>query len=569
MFRTWLRSPLVWICVFSVFIGVFLRLQHFGTIPVSLYWDEMAIWNEAQSIAQTGRDTHNRPWNQAIFISYGDFKMPAYIWLTSLVTHVVSDPLVGTRLVSLLAGLSLLASIPWLVWELQRMFQLWDVRSGLPKFTFPAAALFLTALVPVSLHFSRVGFEAHLGLSCLILAGAVAVRGLQSPGMVRKTLWLVLAATLAAFATYAYFSVRFVWPGLLGIFLFWSVLRDSNWKQRLQFLVIGSLSLGLWLILLVPLFQADFASESSFYRLSTPSILNDETLPHRVNQARMLTGNTIISRVLFSAPLEQAKLLWQHELKFTTFDFLFLRGDGNLRHGTTTTGVLWWWMAPFLAIGFFSLWRKSIPLAITMCLWWALGVLPAAVPNDVPHTLRSLNALPVLLFWTTFGVWSVLAWIAAQEGSRRRFLSLVLSLSAVGVVVVSALQWSGAQPLYAQRSSKAWQDGYTELAEYLASVQADYNVILVDTFDDKFFVYYQPVSGLSWQEIQEMPTQSFQRTQFGSVRLQVSRPINTAPAGSLVILKGEEDVPAGFVVKQRIMNHFGEEVFLAVEAPQI
>lgn len=574
MFSTWLRSPFAWILSLAFFVGIFLRFQNFGDIPVSLYWDEMAIWNEAQSIAQTGRDTHNRVWNQAIYISYGDYKMPAYIWLTSLVTYFVSDPLPGVRVVGLIASLSLLLSVPWLMWELQKIFvsirgRVVSSHSSGSQLLLPALTGVMVAIAPVTLHFSRVGFEAHLGLSFLVLSIATALHGWKKKSTWSVSFFLVLSACLAALATYSYFSVRFVWPAILLVFLSWMVWQAPTWRQRFISGLSGVLALVLWVALLTPLFTADFSAESNRFRLSTPSILNDETLLHRVNQSRLLSGNSIVSRVIFSSRLEQAKQLWQHGLSFTNVEYLFMQGDSYLRHGTGSTGLFWWWMAPLIVIGFIGLWRRSPVLSSILLVWWAFGVLPAAVPNDVPHLLRSLNALPPQFIWMAFGAVLILEWSQRRFSSWRTVVNGILSLGLAGLILLSAMQWSAQQPLYAQKSGSDWQEGYIPLAQYLGSVQSKYDQILVESFDARFFVYYQPFSGLAWSEIQQMPTESFARKEFGSVQLEVTDPLSLAQSGDLVILKAGRDVPPGFVVQQRIMNLSGEEVFLAVEAPQI
>jgi hypothetical protein len=344
------------------------------------------------------------------------------------------------------------------------------------------------------------------------------------------------------------------------------VWQAPIWRQRFISGVTGVLAVVLWLALLTPLFTADFAAESNRFRLSTPSILNDETLLHRVNQSRLLSGNSFISRIIFSGRLEQAKQLWQHGLSFTAVEYLFMQGDNYLRHGIGSTGLFWWWMGPLMAIGFIGLWRRSPVLSSILLVWWAFGVLPAAVPNDVPHSLRSLNALPPQFIWMAFGSVIILEWLQRRFSAWQAVVNWIFSLGLASFILLSAILWSAQQPLYAQKSASDWQEGYIPLAQYLGSVQSEYDKILVEAFDARFFVYYQPFSGLSWSQILQMPTESFARNEFGSVQLEVSDPISLAQSGDLVILQAGRDVPPGFVV-QRIMNLSGEEVFLAVEAP--
>jgi 4-amino-4-deoxy-L-arabinose transferase-like glycosyltransferase len=72
----------LWLIVFV--LTVLLRFYQLGQNPVSLYWDEAAIAVDAYSISQTGRDMNNHHWLQPVLGSYGDFKAPVLIWLTSI-----------------------------------------------------------------------------------------------------------------------------------------------------------------------------------------------------------------------------------------------------------------------------------------------------------------------------------------------------------------------------------------------------------------------------------------------------------------------------------------------------
>mgnify|MGYP003988032779 FL=1 len=74
-----------WIGFFLILLlAIFLRFYKLGQVPVSLYWDEAAILLDAKVVSQTGRDVHGNPWLQVLFPSYGDFKLPTYIWLAAL-----------------------------------------------------------------------------------------------------------------------------------------------------------------------------------------------------------------------------------------------------------------------------------------------------------------------------------------------------------------------------------------------------------------------------------------------------------------------------------------------------
>src|SRR5258708_8726060 len=88
-----------------LFFAAVLRFYQLGKVPVSLYWDEAAILVDVKSVIQTGRDMFGMPWYHVIFPSYGDFKLPVYIWLASVSAKVFGLGEWSLRLPSVLAGL--------------------------------------------------------------------------------------------------------------------------------------------------------------------------------------------------------------------------------------------------------------------------------------------------------------------------------------------------------------------------------------------------------------------------------------------------------------------------------
>ena len=67
--------------VFS--ISFLLRFYKLGEIPSGFYQDESAIGYNAYSIIETGKDEHGQPF-PLYFKSFGDYKLPVYIYLTAL-----------------------------------------------------------------------------------------------------------------------------------------------------------------------------------------------------------------------------------------------------------------------------------------------------------------------------------------------------------------------------------------------------------------------------------------------------------------------------------------------------
>lgn len=534
-----------------VVLGVVLRLIGFGSIPVALYWDEMAILNDALSIAQTGKDLFGRTWLQPLFISYGDFKLPLYIWLTSFFTHFTLQPLIAVRLTSFLAGLSMIPGMYFLVKGI-----LQDDKKKIDE-RLPLLAAFVVSVLPWSLHFSRVGYEGHLGVAFLLWS---FVCFFWSPIKKRPIPFFILSSLLGTLAVYSYFSVRFVWPVVLigATVLFWSNFF-RYWRQVLITLLI-------WIALLIPMYRADFYKASNEFRLSAANILSDEDRGIQVNVAREQAGNTRISRVIYNDKTFLARDLTGQYLTYLSPDFLFLSGDPNLRHGTGMNGVLWLSFLPAVIAGLLTLLRNRPKLLLWLTLWWVFAVLPAAVPKDVPHALRSLNALPVWSMIIAFGLHSLWQGLWLY---KNRFVRLAVFIAFFTLLLGEVVRYQSLFLfVYPKISAKEWQAGYTEVAEYVQGIRDKYVFVYVDQFDDRFFLYYQPYSGLTFSEIQHLPSDGFKRDIYKNVRI---RPIDdwlTLENNSVVITRPDR-LPEGWTVIYTMYDALGKESFVVVETPRV
>ncbi len=554
--RAWIQRFKWWPLFGIAVLGIVLRLWQFGRIPVSLYWDEMAMWNDALSITETGRDLFARSWLQPLFISYGDYKLPVYIMLTALVSRFTSDALMGVRVVSFFAGISMMGTAYWLASSLREL----DAKRFGSKW-FPLLASAVVAVLPWSLHFSRVGYEGHLSAALVLFSVAALAEGLKSKsGRALFMIWL--SVSVGSVAIYTYFSTRFVWPVIVVglIVLFWQ--KAKNHLPWLLFAIV------LWTLSLFPMYRGDFYQASNQFRLSASNILRDETRPHRVNAYRERAGNTILSRVMYNQPTFLLREAAQNYLQYLDPSYLFLTGDPNLRHGTGFTGLMFPSFAPFFLLGLLMLLRRRPGILLWLSAWWVAGVLPAAIPKDVPHALRSLNALPVFVIVVAYGVDVALNWITQKQGNKRFLLpaaGAVLSLVVAGELV-RYLYLN--QAVYARASASEWQDGYVEVSQFVQSIRDKYVFVYVDRFDDRYFLYYQPYSGMTYEQIQKLSSQDFKRDIYGNVRIRPIDDWKTLENNSIVITRRQR-LPEGFVVKESIRNRWGEEEFVVVETPRV
>jgi 4-amino-4-deoxy-L-arabinose transferase-like glycosyltransferase len=460
-----------WLLLIIVLTGACLRLFRLDTLPPSLYWDEAAIGYDAYSIATTGLDMHGKQWLQPFFYSYGDYKAPVYIWLASLSATLLGAQDWVIRLPSALAGIGMILVLYCLTKEL----------TGQRRTALIVALL--TAVSPWSLHFSRVAFEGHVGLFFYTTSLLLFIKASKKPVVA------LLAGLSAAAALYSYVSLRFVLPPsllMLGLFLMYT---SKSWKRPLSALLI---TFTLSIMLALPLFlSADYESSNQF-RMSNKNVLNNTAFVEHQNQARQLAGNSLFSRLVYHRYIYMIHDLSKNILSHADFRYIFFTGDANLRHGTGNNGLLSLALFPFFLAGIVKLARKP-SLLFLLTSWWLLGVLPAALVYETPHSLRSLNAMPVLLLIPALGISALL--------TTKRLRLLFISTSAL-FFLMTGLFLHDYFTHYETRSAIFWQHDYKVLTQALQEAESNVESIYLADID-RYYLYYLFFHRISPAKFQE------------------------------------------------------------------
>src|SRR3989344_3134517 len=322
-----------------IILGILARLWQFGQVPNSLYWDEIAIGLDARALIQTGRDLSGQFWLQTLFVSYGDFKAPVYIWLVTLLGKLFSVSEIVIRLPSLLAGLG----IAWLVYDLIRLI-------SPKKSRLPLLVLTNLLIMPWAIHFSRIGFESHLSLFWLTLMVLLVV----------KNNWL--AAVSGVLGIYSYISLRLIAPLLFLVFA---------WSKGWKYLAAGLAIIGAGILLLT---NSPNYAVSQQYRLSNDNLI---TAP--------------ISKI------EKGRRFLSNYFDFFEPKFLFTAGDSNLRHHSGFGGEL------LLLQGLLVLAGLTANPSRLMMLWLLLSPVVAALVNETPHASRAIYMIVPLAYLAGLG----------------------------------------------------------------------------------------------------------------------------------------------------------------------
>jgi 4-amino-4-deoxy-L-arabinose transferase-like glycosyltransferase len=335
-----------------LFLATILRLYRFTSNPPGIYWDEAAIGYNAYSILQTGKDE----WGVArplLFRSFGDYKLPLYIYIAALSEKIFGVNEVGVRVPSVLAGILSVAIIYLLT---KKLF-------GIEKIAL-LTALFL-AISPWHLQFSRGGFEANLSLFFTLT------------GLLFFLNWrLFLATIFFAASMYTYHSARIFTP-LFGLALLIVYRKQllTDWRKSLTVAVFT-------ILILSPLLPVYFSKEGNA-RLDTESIMHQK-------------GGLVAN-------------LTENYLAMFNSDFLFFRGDQAGRHSVKKIGELYLWQLPLVIVGVFFLFKKKDKVSMVVFGWLMLAAIPPAVTSISPHAIRGLLEAPIWQVISGLGLVAIMA----------------------------------------------------------------------------------------------------------------------------------------------------------------
>jgi 4-amino-4-deoxy-L-arabinose transferase-like glycosyltransferase len=445
-----------------------LSLFRLGENPVSLYWDELAIGIDSYSISQTGKDIYGNSWLQAIYPSYGDYKAPVSILLTSLFVRYLGLTPFSIRFPSLI--FSFLSLIPF-YFLIKLIAKDLKIKSKIPIYL----CLILLLFSPWHFHFSRISFESFLSFNLLILVILFAY--LASKG---KAFYFYLTTIFSALTVYTYFSARYLTTAFICLILI------SNIKIVLKKFWHLLFSIVLFIILQIPLYQSPHYSSSQQYRFSTENALTNHDLINESSQFVEASNFSPFSKIIYHRYLFFFRDLFQNYLSHFSFDFLFLSGDSNLRHHSGWGGQLLLITAIPFCFGIYYLLKnikqKNCIIALLMLL---LAPITASVPYDAPHASRSIYMLLPITLIIYFGIVQINSIFKPKAKNYSWIFLLGLSL------INFALYYKNYLTNYPQKSSQAWQLGNSQIAQLVKeNPDVDKYIITQDYYKPALAVFF-------------------------------------------------------------------------------
>ena len=466
-------KKIVWLSLLTiVLMGSSLRFYKLGAIPNSLNWDEVSWGYNGYSIAETGRDEWGNLFPLS-FKAFGDYKQPVYVYLTALSIKLFGLTPFAVRFPSALLGSLTVLVTYFLVKELLMDKEEQEDKNLVTKYV-PLLTAGLLALSPWHIQFSRVAYEANVGLFFVILGVWMFIKGIN------KKSWQLLYGSIISLTLSAmtYHSEKIFTP-ILFVGLLMYGYRFLVLNKRLAF------GLAVLFIVLNSIWALDFRTTA---RGRSVTIFSNQTkvLAPSIEYIEFdRQNNDILGVVLHNRRVVYALKYAENYLAHFNPVFLFITGD-DVRHHAPGMGVLYMVSLPFIHLGFRNIVLQSGRGGKLLLFWFFLSPVAAALAIDAPNASRSLIFLPTWQVFEAIGLLSFLRYLFTLKHTwiSKLVVSLIIVLIAGNVLYYIHHYFVHTNHEY----QRAWQYGYKE-AITLISNYSDKRVFF-DTSIEQAYIFY-------------------------------------------------------------------------------
>lgn len=456
----------VFLLIFT--LALVLRFFKLGEAPASLNWDENSNAYNAFSILKTAKDEYGKLlplYNR----SFDDYKPPIYMYLNVPTVAIFGLTPFAARLPSAILGVLTVVAIYFLTLKI------------LNSTKVALLSMFMLSTAPWHLQFSRVGFEANVGLFFAAAAFTLLLYCInsQNKNPAAKNYWLVLlSAIFFGLSFYSYHSARIFIPALFAIFalIYRKEILTLPKKIIIAFLIIC-------ICLITPFFI--FAPKQAIsQRLETTSLSTHvENLEESVKlMSEDKQNDQMFSKIIHNRRLIIARSYLSNYLSHFDLNYLFTRGDDNLRHHTAGMGMLFLYQLPLVLMAIFIFARNRKKGILLIIAWLLFSPLPAVPTNAVPHAVRSLTMVIPLQILTAVGITHLLS----NTRTKKAFAIIAILIVSFAMLTYLHTYYNH----YIKINSDAWQYGYSQAATESNKLKNLYEKIIVDPSIEQGYIFF-------------------------------------------------------------------------------
>ncbi|MBI3397089.1 glycosyltransferase family 39 protein [Candidatus Woesebacteria bacterium] len=449
-----------------------LRLWRLDQVPVSLFGDELDLGYQAYSILKTGKD-YSGNFMPVHFHSLAEWRTPLYLYSSVPTVAIFGISPYGVRLPAAIFGILGVLAMYLLVKEITKKEDLAQVSA------------FVMALNPWHIQYSRAGFEVTELLFFLLLGLFFFFKSFE------KGKWLWVSALCFALLPWVYSTAKLFTPLLLGFLVI--VWRKEIFKLSRKHLIYAAISLIVVgsPIALSTLFGGG-AQRFGYISIFTDPTTEPEVGFARLNDAKVRGEEGAGLKPTFTDRLFHNKFtFWGGNIVKNYFgpfstDFLFVRGDINLRH---SIGIGEFYkvesIALVLGLIFFFVSGLDRKIKALLIFWILVGVVPSVITRDgATHATRLILILPPLIFLISFG----LAYLNNKLSglNRKLFLFLYSFVFIVSFIFYQHDYWFH----YPWNSERWWHAGFRESIQTIKQIDQNYDKVVISTSNEPPWLFF-------------------------------------------------------------------------------
>lgn len=432
----------IFIFLAVLIIASVFRLYRIVEVPPGVNRDEASIGYTAYSILQTGKDEYGKMFPLS-FQSFGDWKLPLYIYTVIPFVSIFGLSELSVRLPSAILGILSIALTFYLVKIL--------FKNNILTFI----TVFLAAISPWSIHFSRVESESNMAVF-LILSGTILfLKSLNGKNWLIIPSFICFSLTYFTYAGNHIFTTLFV-AGLLYLY------RPQIPKTKFIAIAFIALLVLSGFVFSHTLFGADKTKLAGISIFGDPSIVHAKI---EIPRNEHMDSKSFFTRIMHQRLIYGAEKIAQNYINAFSPAFLFIKGGENNAHNISNFGNMYLVEAPFLFLGLIYLIALKKGREKKLILWWFfIAPIAASITKDAPHTNRMFAIFPILSLVTSFGVW----W-AVQFFKSHFIRNLVILFTALLLIVNIAIYIERYYIHFPRNEEKSWGIGYKKLDKVLSS----------------------------------------------------------------------------------------------------
>lgn len=447
--------------LFFLILGGYLYTYKLLDTPIGINGDEAVVAYSSALIAQSGKDSEGRVYPVFTKVANSnDWKQPVTIYSTVLIFKLLGISYFNLKLTSVFFALSSGILIFFLVKEIFDQ-----------KYAIFSLLIYLT--IPIVMIQSHLAIENIAPLPFITLWLWMMIKYSK----IRKTRYLIIAASMLGISMYSYLGLRLIMPVLTLLSLSYILFLNIKNKEKIRPLIIFIISLAPFLIFL-------FAIRNSY-----PGAVFASNRPQDFESYRQ-----------FLLPY------------ISSFDlsFLFMKGDSTPYHSTSKEGMFLLATLPLFILGLSEIARVRKHTYIFILLVFFLTPILYGLPGSIYRSSRLLSLIPSFILIATLGLKSL---FEIKSKLKIYLLSILFFLILLNYRAFLLDYWFD----YPQRTNQSFEKPVHTVYEKIAKISKKENLKVLIHNDIPmrnpyayyfFAMAYLPNRLEKWQEISTLPEKS-------------------------------------------------------------